>query len=647
MATRTIRRLALGLAAATILGAAAGARTTAAGGETKATTKTAVDRNVGQRLPDFMLKTAKGDPVRLYGFARDRKKAVVLVFTGTACPVADVYLPRLAELARAYEPKGVAFLAINANAHESAEDAAGHAEERGLSFPVLKDPTNLVADLALAERTPEVVVVDARATIRYRGAIDDQYAVGSRRPAATRNYLADALDALVAGKDVAVKATEVAGCPIDRVEPAPSLPAVKRVRAPAAELARARAAIEQGAGGPPAEVGQVTYAGEVAAIIGSKCQSCHRPGQAAPFSLASYDDARRRSGAIAEVVADRRMPPWHADPRFGHFQNDRSLTPAQRATLLAWVEQGTPLGDPSRLPTPPTFADGWTIGTPDLVIETSETYTIPAQGVIDYVYVRVPTNFQEDRWVRAAEAVPGDRTAVHHIIAYIDGKDGRKRGRGHLCGYAPGDMPSVYPDGIAKKIPAGSDILFQIHYTPNGKVRTDRSKLGLIFAKGPVEHEAHTLGIANERFTIRPGDGNSEVMSSHTLKKDVQLLSFMPHMHLRGKDFKYSIVPPGGEPEVVLSVPAYDFGWQSYYVLDRPRLLRAGTRIDCVAHFDNSKENPANPDPTKTVTWGDQTFQEMMLGYVDFYDVEPATPTAPRADEAKPAPPAEKPIGSR
>ena len=627
MTTRIMRRLVLGLAILTTPALAADGP--------------AVDRNVGQRMPDFTLKSTSGEAVRLYGYARQRKKAVVLVFTGVSCPVSDIYTPRLVELAKQYEPKGVVFLAINANAQESAEDVAKHAKEHGITFPVLKDAKGVVADLALAEKTPEVVVVDGRATIRYRGAIDDQYVVGKRKPKAEKNYLVDALDAILANKPVAVAATEVAGCPIERVEAQVARPNVKRVRPPQAEVAAARIEREKKDG--PVEVGKVTFAEDVAAILQAKCQACHRPGQSGPFPLLTYDDARAKAAAIAQVVEDRRMPPWHADPRHGQFANDRSLSPKQRATLLAWVEQGTPLGDASKLPPPAKFAQGWTIGTPDLVIETPRDYTVPAQGVIDYVFVRVPTNFKEDKWIQAAEAVPGDRGVVHHIIAYIDEHKGGRPTENHLCGYAPGDMPSIYPPGIAKKIPAGADVLFQIHYTPNGKAATDRSKLGLIFAKAPVEHQARTLPIVNEDFThkefpIPAGDSNFEIKASFPIRRDTYLLAFMPHMHLRGKDFKYTIVPKDGPPEVALSVPAYDFGWQSYYYLDKPRLLKAGTRIDCVAHYDNSKDNPANPDPTKDVTWGDQTFEEMMIGYIDVYDAAPIrhTPSASR-DGGKPA----------
>lgn len=632
MTTRTIRRLALGLCLVLSAVPAFGADGPAA------------DRNVGLRMPDFTLKSVTGESIRLYGYAFQRKKAVVLVFTGTTCPVSEVYAPRLVELAKKYEPKGVVFLAINSNAHESAEDVARDAKEHGITFPVLKDAKGLVADLALAEKTPEVVVVDGRATICYRGAIDDQYVVGKRKPNPEKSYLADALDAVLGGKPVTVAATEVSGCPIERPETKVATLNVARVRAPKPEVARARAEREAKEGAAEVEVGKVTFAGEVAAILQEKCQSCHRPGQSAPFSLLGFDDARAKAAAIAQVVDERRMPPWHADPRHGSFLNDRSLTPRQRATLMAWVEQGTPLGDPGKLPAPAKFVDGWTIGTPDLVIEMPKPYTVPAQGVIDYVFVRVPLGFKEDRWVQAAEAVPGDRSVVHHIVAYVLTKESRRPTENHLCGYAPGDMPSVFPPGTAQKIPAGADILLQLHYTPNGKVKSDRSKVGLIFAKAPVEHEAHTQGIINQDFTRRTisipaGDPNFEIEASLTFPKDVYLLAFMPHMHLRGKDFRYSIVPKGEAPEVALSVPAYDFGWQSFYHLAKPRFLPAGSRIDCVAHYDNSKDNPANPDPAKDVTWGDQTFEEMMIGYITYYDAAPIKPkdAASRDGAARPA----------
>lgn len=575
-----------------------------------------IDRGIGHRLSNFTLRDAvSGRDYSLYGYAG--KKAAVLVFLGADCPLAQVYAPRLEELHRAYRSRGVAFVGINSNAHETEADVREQAKTYHLDFPMLKDPRNVVADLALVERTPEVLVLDGRAKVRYRGAIDDQYGTGTRKPEAARHYLKDALDALLAGKPVAVAATEAPGCLLDRVEPAKPTASQVRIRPPSAELSAARNEEDRDAS---SDVGEVTYASAAARIIQEKCQSCHRPGQVGPFSLRTYDEARKHAAMIHEVVDNRRMPPWHADPRYGKFANDRGLTPRERATLLAWVEQGSPLGDPAKLPAAKSFPEGWTIGTPDAVFEMAETYTVPAQGVVDYVHFRVPTGFKRDMWVQAAEAVPGDRSVVHHIIVYVDEHKGDKpkqRDLAHLCGYAPGDMPSVYPAGTAKKIPAGSDFVFELHYTPVGKIRADRSKVGLVFAKEPVKRQAFTVGIVEDKFLIPPHKDNVPVSASLTLERDTRLLSFMPHMHLRGKDFRYTVTRPGKPGEIVLSVPAYDFGWQTYYTLAEPMELPKGTRIDCLAHFDNSEKNPYNPDPSKLVRWGPQTFDEMMIGYID------------------------------
>jgi len=323
---------------------------------------------------------------------------------------------------------------------------------------------------------------------------------------------------------------------------------------------------------------------------------------------------------IREAVGERRMPPWHADPRYGHFVNDRSLTAQDRATLLAWVDQGSPLGEATDIPPPRKFPEGWSIGKPDQVFELPEPYFVPAQGVVSYVYFRVPTNFTEDRWVQAAEAVPGDRSVVHHIIVYLfdpNGKGNPGERLTHFCGYAPGDAPSVFPEGTAKRIPKGVDLMFQVHYTPTGRIKTDRSKVGFIFSKTKPKREAFTLGIANADLILPANSANVEVASSKVMPFDVRVLSFMPHMHLRGKDFTYTFTKPGQSPETVLSVPAFDFAWQTYYVLEEPIELPKGSVIDCLAHFDNSDSNPYNPDPTKMVRWGEQTFEEMMIGYLD------------------------------
>jgi hypothetical protein len=369
-------------------------------------------------------------------------------------------------------------------------------------------------------------------------------------------------------------------------------------------------------------VGPVTYASDVATILRDRCQSCHRPGQVAPLSLLTYDQARRWAGPIREAVESRRMPPWHADPRIGHFLNDRSLSPRERATLLAWIDQETPLGDPKELPPQKSFPKGWTIGKPDLVLTMAKPYEVVAEGVLSYQRFRVATGFTEDHWIQAAEAQPGNRAVVHHICVFLT--DDRPKGdrlsdeyRELVC-YAPGDLPSIFPPGSAKHLPAGATLDIEVHYTPIGTVQSDQSSVGLIFARGPITRRAFTKGISQKDFTIPPGAANHEVRSSYLFANDSRLLSLMPHMHLRGKDFRYTATYPDGRTEVLLSVPAYDFGWQSVYRLVEPKPMPAGTRIDCLAHFDNSAANPANPDPSIAVRWGEQTFDEMMIGFIDF-----------------------------
>ncbi len=607
------------------------------------------DRLVGKRVGDFRLKDVKtGKEVWLYGLAMANRglgnllnikktNAVVLVFVSPGCPIGEKYLPRLNELAREYDAKGVKFFGIASNDGDTPDELKAWAEKNDLAFQVLHDPRNIQADALLIERTNEVILADSRATIRYRGAIDDQYGYTATSPEPKNRYLKDAIEAVLAGspQKIANKGTEAAGCKLTRVAPEPSkLDGLDRVRPVSDEIA---AYLEKT--DPTPEVGQVNYADHVATILQNKCQNCHRPGQVGGFSLLTYDDARKKAGMIAEVVDNRRMPPWHADPRYGHFANDRKLTGRERATLLAWAEQGTPLGDPSKVPPAKTFPEGWTVGKPDLVFELPESNVIPAQGTVPYYHITVDPGLKEDIWVQAAEARPGNPAIVHHIIVYVipPGADrGRTlgEGRGHLCGYAPGDMPSVYPEGTAKRIPAGSKFVFQMHYTPNGKQTTDRSKVGLTLSKVPPTREALTVGIANPGFQIPPGADDYPVRSEQRFRNEVRLLAFMPHMHLRGKSFKYTLAVPDKDPEVLLSVPAYDFGWQSYYTLTEPLVLKPGTVIKCDATFDNSEKNRANPDPKASVRWGEQTWEEMMIGYIDIdFPI--------RKDEAKPADKAE------
>jgi len=545
-------------------------------------------------VADFSLKDPLNKKIVSLADCKD-KKAVVIVFMGTECPINNSYLPRLNQLDKEYSAKGVQFLGINANTQDSAELVAEHARKYELTFPVLKDEGNRVADQLGARRTPEVFVLDAERKIRYQGRIDDQFVVGYQRGQPTRKDLVEALEEVLARKSVSVASTPVAGCLISR-----------NVQTKAE--------------------GTVSYSNHVARIIQNNCQECHRPGQIGPFSLLSYNNAVNWAENIREAVLEKRMPPWHADAQHGKFSNNRSLSKEDRETLVAWIDQGCPKGDDKDMPPPKQFAAGWGIGKPDAIVRMPEAFNVPAEAPktgVPYQYFSAETNFKEDMWVERAEAKGDAAAVVHHIVVFIvpPGQDFRQNDRGLrvLCGTAPGDMPFIAPPGTAKKVPAGSRFVFQMHYTPNGRAQKDQSCVGVVFAKNPVEHRAQTMPILNPRFMIPAGDDNYKVESEFTFKENAYILSFMPHMHLRGKDFMYEAVFPDGKKEILLSVPRYNFNWQSTYRLAEAKAVPSGTKIHCVAHFDNSVKNLNNPDPTKSVIWGDQTWEEMMIGWMDFY----------------------------
>jgi len=370
----------------------------------------------------------------------------------------------------------------------------------------------------------------------------------------------------------------------------------------------------------------VSFTKDVAPIFYARCAECHRPGEVAPMSLLTYAEARPWARAIKEKVVSRVMPPWLADPAYGHFENDRRLTDKEIETISAWVDGGAAKGNDSDLPPLPKFEPGWTLGKPDVIIPLESEVDVPAEGVVPYKYFSVPTNFKEDKWVQAAEIRPSNRKVVHHIIVFVqepgqksEGEAAVRSGQGFkLAGFAPGEQPKVFPAGTAKLIKAGSKLNFQMHYTPNGAASKDRSYIGLYFAKSPIGKKVLTGTATNAKFVIPAGDGNYEVRSSWTAPEDVRIVDLMPHMHLRGKDFTYTAVYPDGRSEVVLQVPKYDFNWQLLYRFKQPLLLPKGSRLDCVAHFDNSTRNKFNPDPTKEVRWGPQTWEEMMIGWFDY-----------------------------
>src|SRR5262245_11027309 len=542
----------------------------------------------GAIIADLILKDIHRRPRSFDGF-KD-KRAFVIVFLDTECPLANLYIPTLIDLYKQYADRGVQFLGINSNRQDTLIAVAAHAQERDVPFPILRDIEHKAADAFGAKRTPEAFLLDAKRVIHYHGRIDDQYGVGFRREKPTRHDLKTALDELLDDKTVTVSKTLVEGCPIERIK-------------------------------KPRVEGEVTYAKQVSRILQKHCQECHRPGEIGPFSLMTFEDAKGRTNRIREAVLEQRMPPWHADPRYGKFANDRRMSLEDTDTLLAWIEQAAPKGNDNDLPPPAKFPEGWKIGKPDAVFQMVEEFKVPASGVLDYKKFTVDPGFNEDVWVQAAECRPGNRAVVHHILVYIQEKGKPiydSNGRAStLVGWAPGDMPALYAPGTAKKIPAGAKLVFEVHYTPNGVTHTDRSSVGIIFAKQPPTHVAESNILANMLVKIPPRAPNLKGEMTFTFKDDALILSFMPHMHLRGVSAKYVATYPDGKREALLSVPDYDFNWQSVYRLAEPLRVPKGTKLTWTSWWDNSADNPRNPDPTKEVRWGLQTWDEMQNGWME------------------------------
>ena len=556
---------------------------------------------VGRQVENFSLRDYRGKVHELKDFAESQ--LVVIAFVGCECPLAKLYAPRLAQLADEFGPRGAAFLAIDANSQDSLAELAAYAQTHKISFPVLKDAGNAVADQMGAVRTPEVFVLDRERTIRYWGRIDDQYIIGRQRPAPTREDLRLALEDLLAGKAPSVAETAAIGCHIGRVpKQSPS--------------------------------GDVTYSNQIARLLQKRCVECHRPGEIAPFPLTSYEEVVGWGETIREVVHEGRMPPWFANPEHGQFANDARLSDAEKQLIDDWLDGGSPEGNPADLPAPPNFTVGWQIPQPDQIFYIQdEAFDVPAEGVVKYQYFKVDPGFKEDRWIKAAEARPDNRSVVHHIVAFFVPPGAKLGGaqRGAMIGYAPGMPPTRFPEGAAMLVPAGSQIYFQLHYTPNGSPQKDRSSIGLIYADpAEVKHKIGGGMAPNRFFEIPPGDDNYEVRSKYRFDNDALLLNLTPHMHLRGKAFRYEAEYPDGRREILLDIPRYDFNWQLRYQLAVPKVLPKGTTLHCTAHYDNSAGNLANPDPTKPVRWGDQTWEEMMIGYFSTLPVpEPAPNAAP------------------
>jgi peroxiredoxin len=573
-----------------------------------------VTSKVGKQVADFSLKDTSGKPWSLYGLKNG--KAVVVVFLSFDCPVSISYSPRLADLARQYGERGVAFVGV-CPCDEEAEQVARHARDFKLPFPVLKDRQLAAADALGAQLTPEAFLLDERFVLRYRGRIDDSYAARLKKRAETgREDLKEALDEVLAGKPVRVSATAPIGCAI--------------VRETAAKPAGTT----------------VTYHRDVLPILQNHCQSCHRPGEVAPFALTTYKQAVNWAADIKGYTHNHKMPPWKpvAGPA---FRDERRLNEHEIATLAAWVDGGTPAGDPHDAPSPREFPRGWQLGQPDLVLTPNNDFQLGASGRDLFRCFVLPVDLPEDKQVVAVEVRPGNPSIVHHALVFTDSSGrarkleeaGQQREKpdpdgdggpgytvsmgigflpsGGLGGWAPGQLARQLPPDTFFLIPKKSDVVIQVHYHRDGRVEKDQIRIGLYFAKEPMAKRMQGLAIPGRFWFIPAGAQDFEVKGSIWVDQDITIHSVMPHMHLLGKNIEVTMTPPEGPPQFLVAIKGWDYNWQETYLFREPIQVKAGTRFDIKAHYDNSDANPLNPNhPPRAVRFGEQTTDEMCFGFI-------------------------------
>lgn len=551
------------------------------------------DLGVGRLIADRTCVDLTGASRRLSTLAG--KQGLVIALSSATCPISKRYAPSLVALEKDLAAQGLTLLVVNAMAGEKPEEIRAQVKAAGLTSPYVHDVDGALAKALGARTTAEVFLLDGRRTLRYRGALDDQYGVDYSRERPTRRYLADALAEMLAQRPVTVAATSAPGCELD---------------------------LKPGTG--PASA--ITYHRDVARILQQNCVRCHHDQGIAPFPLDDLASVKDHAKTIRRVLAEGTMPPWFAaPPKDGGpspWANDCSLGAKDKADLLAWIDsKDRALGDPAEAPAPLKFAGEWTIGKPDAIIPLSKAYAVKATGVMPYQTDVVTTEFAEDKWVKAYEIIPSARDVVHHVIVMVHPPGSKITSGGaenYWAIYVPGNSARVFDDGIARKLPAGSRLSFQIHYTPSGKAVEERMRLGLVFAKERPRLELRTVGVAHQKLSIPPHAADHVETKTQRVPVDLTVTNLLAHMHVRGKAFKYELIHPDGRAELLLDIPRYDFNWQLRYDFKEPKVFPRGSSLRITAVFDNSAGNRANPDPTKTVRWGQQTTEEMMIGYVEY-----------------------------
>jgi thiol-disulfide isomerase/thioredoxin len=542
---------------------------------------------IGGAVADFTFKDIRYLSRTLADFGQ--KKAFVILFATLDCPIAQKYLPKLKALDEAYRDQGVQFLAINVGPSDDLREVAYQALTVDADFPFVKDFDGQSAAALGIRRAGGVAVLDGEKKLKYRGRVDNQFRLSGERPAAERDDLKLAIDDVLAGREVAVAETEIDGCLISFPKPqAPATP--------------------------------VTYNEHVLPLLQTHCQDCHHAGAPeAPFALASYQEAVDHAPMIAEVVTEQRMPPWYASREHGHFTNYRGMTAGERTLLADWVRGDCLQGDPTKAPAPRVFSeDKWKIGTPDLVLKTP-VQKIPASGYIDYRYIILPHRFEKDTWIQGAQILPENSKAMHHCnMAYV--KVGEKpSNQNFITGQVPGGDAMILDNNVGFMIPGNSVLVLQIHYVTTGQETTDQISVGLRHPREIIQKHLRHSQVTNLSFKIPPGNPHYKVGAVRELKHDVTGYGMFSHMHLRGEDMTFRALYPDGRDETLLVIPNYSFGWQQAYrwPLGKQKFPK-GTKLEVFAHYDNSPFNPYNPDPKREVEEGQQTFQEMMYGFV-FY----------------------------
>ena len=562
------------------------------------THETLAELREASHVVNFGLMDHLGHWHELHRYGADHK-AVILYFQGNGCPINRRGYPSFLELRDEFEPQGVKFFLINANPHDDRSEVAEEMEDFSVDIPVLLDEYQVVASQLNAERTCEAILIDtADWSIRYRGAVDDALDYQGRRETPLNTWLRDAMTAMLSGEAIETTRSEVKGCLI-HLKPMPEA---------------------------------VSYTEDIVPILREKCVSCHSPGNIGPFSLDSYRRVRGWSSMIKEVTLTQRMPPWYADPHIGVFENETRLTKDEMRTLVAWIDAGAPRDseDDPLAEVADLEAPKWPLGEPDLVVQLPEPQHIPAAGLFDYTYVEIPSGLTEDRWVKAFDVRPTNRAVSHHILVFarypehLRHMEPRVEGGlgGYFAGYLPGQDPQLLPEGTGLYLPAGSTFQFQLHYNATGRPEVDQTEMALYFHDETPERVVAVRSAHTIEFEIAPHDAESPIEAEHFLTRDAVLFGMSPHMHYRGKWMAFEARFPDGVTEPLLSVPYYNFDWQLMYRLAEPRELPAGTVIRATGAWDNSARNPFNPDPDATVHFGDQTEDEMFVGYL-MYSFDP------------------------